>query len=79
MVSRSRTVSARGTLVRVELGKLDRCYQLMETEDRGLLDQWIANDIVDFEAISAAREHHFSTKQYSPSFLSLSGVTADSG
>ena len=31
--------------------KLDRCYQLMETEDRGLLDQWIANwsDIVDFE------------------------------
>lgn len=31
--------------------KLDRCYQLMETEDRALLDQWIANwnDIVDFE------------------------------
>lgn len=31
--------------------KLDRCYQLMETEDRGLLDQWIANwrDIVEFE------------------------------
>jgi len=30
---------------------LERCYQLMETEDRGLLDQWIANwnDIVDFE------------------------------
>lgn len=30
---------------------LDRCYQLMETEDRALLDQWIANwnDIVDFE------------------------------
>ena len=27
------------------------CYQLMETEDRALLDQWIANwsDIVDFE------------------------------
>jgi Protein of unknown function (DUF3303) len=33
---------------------LDRCYQLMETEDRGLLDQWIANwsDIVDFEVHS---------------------------
>jgi hypothetical protein len=32
-------------------GKLDRCYQLMQTEDRALLDQWIANwsDIVDFE------------------------------
>lgn len=30
---------------------LERCYQLMETEDRVLLDQWIANwsDIVDFE------------------------------
>ena len=28
-----------------------RCYQLMETDDRALLDQWIANwaDIVDFE------------------------------
>ena len=31
--------------------KLDRCYQLMETEDPALLDQWIANwsDVVDFE------------------------------
>jgi hypothetical protein len=31
--------------------KLDRCYQLMETEDRALLNQWMANwnDIVDFE------------------------------
>lgn len=31
--------------------KLDRCYQLMETEDRALLDQWFVNwsDIVDFE------------------------------
>ena len=31
--------------------KLDCCYQLMETEDRQLLDQWIRNwnDIVDFE------------------------------
>lgn len=31
--------------------KLGRCYQLMETEDKTLLDQWIANwsDIVDFE------------------------------
>jgi hypothetical protein len=34
--------------------KLNRCYQLMETEDRALLDQWIANwnDIVDFEVHS---------------------------
>jgi len=31
--------------------KLDRCYQLMETEDRALLDKWMANwsDVVDFE------------------------------
>jgi hypothetical protein len=31
--------------------KLDRCYQLMETEDRALLNRWMANwsDIVDFE------------------------------
>ena len=31
--------------------KLDRCYQLMQTENRALLDQWIFNwsDIVEFE------------------------------
>jgi len=31
--------------------KLDRCYQLMETDDRALLDPWIANwsDIIDFD------------------------------
>jgi len=30
---------------------LDRCWQVMETEDRALLDEWIANwsDIIDFE------------------------------
>ena len=30
---------------------LERCFQLMETDDRALLDQWIASwdDIVDFE------------------------------
>lgn len=29
----------------------ERCYQLMETENRGLIDDWMANwaDIVDFE------------------------------
>jgi Domain of unknown function (DUF3303) len=33
---------------------LDRCFQLMKTEDRALLDEWIANwrDIVDFEVHS---------------------------
>ena len=31
--------------------KLERCYQLMETSDRTLLDNWIANwsDLIDFE------------------------------
>ena len=31
--------------------RLHRCFQLMETDDPNLLDQWIANwsDIVDFE------------------------------
>ena len=31
--------------------ELDRCYQLMETENRALLDKWIANwnDIIDFK------------------------------
>jgi hypothetical protein len=30
---------------------MERCYQLMETEDQSLLDQWMANwnDIVEFE------------------------------
>jgi len=31
--------------------RLRRCFQLMETDDRDLLDRWIANwsDLVDFE------------------------------
>lgn len=31
--------------------KLEHCYQLMETQDRRLLDEWMANwnDLVDFE------------------------------
>jgi hypothetical protein len=31
--------------------KLERCYQLMETDDRQILDEWISrwSDIVDFE------------------------------
>lgn len=32
---------------------LRRCYQVMECDDRALLDAWIANwrDIVDFECV----------------------------
>jgi len=31
--------------------KLERCFQIMETDDRRLLDEWIANwnDIVEFK------------------------------
>lgn len=31
--------------------KLERCFQLMESDERELIDEWIArwNDIVDFE------------------------------
>jgi Domain of unknown function (DUF3303) len=31
----------------------ERCYQLMETHDRSLLDKWIANwsDLVEFEVV----------------------------
>ena len=34
---------------------LTRCYQIMECDDRALLDQWLASwrDIVDFEVIPA--------------------------
>lgn len=32
---------------------LSTCYQVMETDDRSLLDAWIANwnDLVDFEVV----------------------------
>ena len=31
--------------------ELEHCYQLMETQDPGMLDEWMANwsDLVDFE------------------------------
>jgi len=31
--------------------KLERCYQLMETHDRALLDEWMGNwnDLINFE------------------------------
>ena len=39
--------------------KLERCYQLMETQNPALLDQWIANwrDIVDFEVHPVISSH----------------------
>lgn len=34
--------------------EFERCYQLMETDDRALIDQWMANwdDVMDFEVHS---------------------------
>ena len=33
--------------------KFERCFQLMETHDRSLLDEWIANwsDLMEFEVV----------------------------
>lgn len=33
--------------------KLERCYQVMEADDRRLLDEWMAawSDLVDFEVV----------------------------
>ena len=44
--------------------KLERCYQLMETDDRTLLDQWMANwqDIVDFEVYPLMTSHEAAAK-----------------
>jgi hypothetical protein len=44
--------------------KLDRCYQLMETDNRALLDEWIENwaDIVDFEVYAVISSKEASEK-----------------
>ena len=33
--------------------KFERCYQVMETDDRRLLDEWMANwaDLMDFDVV----------------------------
>ena len=37
----------------VDERRLDRCFQLMETEDPSLFDEWIANwsDLAEFEVV----------------------------
>ena len=47
----------------VDARRLDRCFQLMETEDPGLFDGWVAQwrDLVDFEivpVVSSAEAAH---------------------
>lgn len=44
--------------------KFHCCFQLMETDDRNLLDQWIGNwnDIVDFEVFPVMTSQEATTK-----------------
>ena len=51
----------------IDKRRLDRCFQLMETEDPSLFDEWIGkwSDIVEFEVVpvissaeAAARSPH---------------------
>jgi len=39
--------------------RLERCYEVMETGDRRLLDEWMANwsDLVDFEVHAVVTSH----------------------
>jgi len=41
----------------VDADGLDRCFQLMETDEPKLFDEWIANwdDIVEFEVVPVIR------------------------
>jgi hypothetical protein len=47
--------------------QLERCYQLLETQDRRLLDEWMANwsDLVDFE-VQAVITSDAATKRIAP-------------
>ena len=44
--------------------QFQRCFQLMETDDRNLLDEWIANwnDLVDFEIFPVLTSAEAATK-----------------
>jgi hypothetical protein len=44
--------------------KLDRCYQVMETHDRKLLDEWMGNwsDLIDFEVHRIVTSHEAAEK-----------------
>jgi Domain of unknown function (DUF3303) len=48
--------------------ELDRCHQVMETEDRSLLDQWMSNwnDIVDFEVHPVITSQEASSRACEP-------------
>lgn len=44
--------------------RFHRCFQLMETADRNLLDEWIAHwqDIVDFEVVPVMTSEEAATR-----------------
>jgi hypothetical protein len=44
--------------------KFERCYQVMETDDRGLLDAWMANwnDLIDFEVHTVVTSYEAAQK-----------------
>ena len=44
--------------------RFERCYQLMETHDRALLDEWMAqwSDLVDFEVYPVLRSQEAAEK-----------------
>lgn len=52
----------------IEVG-MDRCFQVMETDDPAKLQEWISNwsDLVDFEVVpvvtSAEMQHLFAAKR----------------
>ena len=48
--------------------KLEHCYQLMETDERRLLDEWMANwnDLVDFEVYPEQRTAVVTRVRYKP-------------
>src|SRR5262245_31769765 len=45
--------------------KLTRCFQLMETDDPKLLDEWIANwsDLVDFEVFPVIKSSEAAARE----------------
>jgi hypothetical protein len=55
---------------------LTRCYQLMETERKELIDEWISNwsDLVDFEVVPVITSAEASTKVFE-----TAGVTPGRG
>jgi hypothetical protein len=48
--------------------RFHRCFQLMETDDRNLLDEWITNwqDIVDFEVFPVMTSQEATAKIPAP-------------